>query len=798
MIRIRSILLLAAALLAHGAWAQVAGRAQFVAGDVQVERAAGRAALALNGEVRQGDLLVTGADGHVQLVMVDSARISLRPRSRMRIERYEFDAPKPGAGEALLRLLNGAMHAFTGEIVTRDRTRFKMSTPLASVGIRGSGNILAHYEETGTLNHTLTGTHIVTSRDLAGIERTLVSYPGQTVQVRVGQPPRYVPTPAFLMAAASPPPRQEAAASERAAAQTAAQSAAPAAAAASSTGGDTSSTPASTSSTSSSDTRTEASGTRTDSASTRTDTASTSTPAPSAAPAADAAPSTPAPAPAETRTAASPSGASTVIPPVAASQASTSTAGSVLISQPDSTSVTTLRFFDPLPGGGYESVVGVSASDGTGSNAILDANGRLVRVNGTALVSSLSGPGSPPPGYSGSALGGNVTFSDGVHADYFRSRDGSVILGRWTGGTVSLDDGGGVFVFDLGTRSVSYDVTIPTPIGTLGSFTGTATYSLAAATSPTDAAGNTGRVDSASIVANFSSRTVNGTFGLSVGGRTFSLTGVSGLSPGTPQFTFASALSSLTINCSGPCSSLGYLGTMNGQFAGTTGEWMSVSYRLNPARAPDSGFSDWVIGSMALNSGGPPTVGIVLPQTGSTSLVFTSVDAGRSSSNYAGAVGPPTLSGTVQANFTTQTASFSATITGNSGCGCSLPSFTATSTSMPIAGVAFSASTDPQRGVGSMNLICSGSGCGSNASGRFDGLFRNSAGTAGVASILVGDSGGGYSLVANFGTPGSIPMVAADVGAAAIRIASPVPGGAPPARAVVALDRGRIGRSSLP
>ena len=27
-----------------------------------------------------------------------------------------------------------------------------------------------------------------------GIERTLVSYPGQTVQVRPGQPPRFIPT----------------------------------------------------------------------------------------------------------------------------------------------------------------------------------------------------------------------------------------------------------------------------------------------------------------------------------------------------------------------------------------------------------------------------------------------------------------------------------------------------------------------------------------------------------------------------------------------------------------------------
>ncbi|HUK64688.1 MAG TPA: hypothetical protein VLV15_15210 [Dongiaceae bacterium] len=459
-----------------------------------------------------------------------------------------------------------------------------------------------------------------------------------------------------------------------------------------------------------------------------------------------------------------------------------------------------LRFFNPLAGGGYEGVVGQSSSDGTSNYAALDANGRLVRVSGATVVRFLSGPGSPPPGYSGSVLYGTVTFSDGVHSDGFRSPDSSVILGRWTGGSVSVDEGSGPHVFDLGPRSVSYDVTIPTPIGTLGSFTGTATYSLAASTAPTDASGNTGSVNSASIVANFSSRTVSGNFGISIGGRSFALAGTSGLSPGTPQFTFASALSNLTITCSGNCSTLGYLGTLNGQFAGATAEWMSVSYRLNPNRAPDSGFTDWVAGSIALNSGAPPTVGIVLPQSGSVNLAFTGVDPSHSSSTYSGAVGPPSITGTVQANFSSQTASFSATVSGTTGCGCSLPTFTANATGIPIVGTAFSASTDSQRaaGVGAMTLACTGSGCGSSPAGRFDGLFRNSAGTSGVASVIVGDSNGGYNLIANFGTPGSTPLVAADATAAAIHIAHPGAGAAPPPRALVALDRGRMGRTALP
>src|SRR5213078_2796281 len=123
----------------------------------------------------------------------------------LKLERYEFNAQERSAGQALLSLLTGTMRVFTGEIVNRDKDSFRMKTNLANVGIRGSGNILASLEGGATFNHTLTGAHSVTSRDALGQERTIISYPGQTVQVLPGQAPRLVPTPALIMAAASPP-----------------------------------------------------------------------------------------------------------------------------------------------------------------------------------------------------------------------------------------------------------------------------------------------------------------------------------------------------------------------------------------------------------------------------------------------------------------------------------------------------------------------------------------------------------------------------------------------------------------
>jgi hypothetical protein len=743
----RAVLFLAFALLALDAWSQGVGRVQFVSGRVEVERGTQRLPLQAGSQVREGDVVLSGADGHLQLVMSDSAYISVRPNSRMRIEAYAFDAAKPGAGRAVLSLITGALHAFTGEIVARDRESFKMRTPLATVGIRGSGNILAHLDETGTINHTLIGAHSVTSRDGFGIERTLVSYPGQTVQVRPGQPPRFIPTPALIMAAASQPAKAESAASEKpaqAAQTTAAGGGEPAAAASSSASSSSSSTTSS---------------------SAATTTAATTTPAPESGPIS----ATP---PATTVSSAT----------VGTSQATAATVGaSIVTAQPPANSAfeTVFRFFSPLSGGGFEGVLGQSAFAGRGG-AVLDAAGRLVQIQDGTVGTFLAGPGQVPSGYAPATYNGAITFSGGEHSDGFRSPDSSVILGRWTGGTVSVSDSSGGRTFDLGPRSVSYDVTTPTVAGVLGSFTGSSTYNLAAATTPTDAAGNSGSVTSAAINANFSARTVSGNFGLAINGRTFSLSGASDLAPGSAQFAFASALQNLSIACSGNCSTLGYLGTMNGQFAGTTGQWITISYRVNPGRAPNSGFSDYVIGNIALTSNLAPTIGIVLPQSGTASLSFTAADPTRSVSNYAQASGPPTISGTVQANFSNQTASFTATVSG--GCGCSLPTFTASASGLPIIGAGFSASTGAQRpgGVGPMTVACTGTGCGASGSafGRFDGLFRNSAGTSGIATLVVGDGSGSYDVTAGFGntTLARAAIVAADGRNAISRLANAPPG----------------------
>jgi len=92
-------------------------------------------------QVRSGDRVVTGDDGQVELKFLDGAVIVVRPASEFRIELWRYDAE----GErAFFSLVRGAMRAITGAIGRRDRDRerdredFRLNTPTATIGIRGT------------------------------------------------------------------------------------------------------------------------------------------------------------------------------------------------------------------------------------------------------------------------------------------------------------------------------------------------------------------------------------------------------------------------------------------------------------------------------------------------------------------------------------------------------------------------------------------------------------------------------------------------------------------------------------
>ncbi len=144
------------------------------------------------------DVIITGKDGMAQLAMVDKARISLRSNSRMTVEKCESD--KGDTDGTILSLFKGTLRTFTGLLSDSSRSKYQMKTRVATVGIRGSGNLLhVPDDDSTTFNYTIEGSHVTTDA-ATGIK--IVSYPDQTVLVQIGQPPKIVPTPPAIQEAA--------------------------------------------------------------------------------------------------------------------------------------------------------------------------------------------------------------------------------------------------------------------------------------------------------------------------------------------------------------------------------------------------------------------------------------------------------------------------------------------------------------------------------------------------------------------------------------------------------------------
>jgi len=119
-----------------------AGLVQFAAGDVQLRRGETLSRLSKGAELDGGDVVLTGTEGRAQIRFSDGGLVALYPDSQFTVTRYADGA---GAGEDhfVVNLLRGGMRALTGLIGKRNPANYKVVTPTAVVGIRGSAFLLA-------------------------------------------------------------------------------------------------------------------------------------------------------------------------------------------------------------------------------------------------------------------------------------------------------------------------------------------------------------------------------------------------------------------------------------------------------------------------------------------------------------------------------------------------------------------------------------------------------------------------------------------------------------------------------
>lgn len=163
-----SMLTLASMCLPYSAWAAVAGRFQFVAGDVRIVSADGRERSAIKGgEVNEKESILSGKTGSAQLRMIDDGIVAVRPETALRIDEYKFADKEGGTERGFFSLLKGGFRSITGLIGRANKDNYGIRTPSATIGIRGTDHETVHLTAAlpnlpaGTYNKVNTGATVV-------------------------------------------------------------------------------------------------------------------------------------------------------------------------------------------------------------------------------------------------------------------------------------------------------------------------------------------------------------------------------------------------------------------------------------------------------------------------------------------------------------------------------------------------------------------------------------------------------------------------------------------------------------
>ncbi len=117
--------------------AEDAGRIKVSKGMVQIERSGQRLPAPVGSIVRQGDLVITGADGSAGITFRDNSLLSVGPDSVLSIDRFVFDSTThQGAFESSLK--QGTLAVVSGKLAKQSPESMKVRTPAAILGVRGT------------------------------------------------------------------------------------------------------------------------------------------------------------------------------------------------------------------------------------------------------------------------------------------------------------------------------------------------------------------------------------------------------------------------------------------------------------------------------------------------------------------------------------------------------------------------------------------------------------------------------------------------------------------------------------
>lgn len=138
---VRVVALLLALSMTGAAWAagEPVAEVSLAIGVSRLIDGDGRASAIVRGmSVHVGERIETEQGGHVHLRFVDGAFVSVRPGSRLAIETYRYDAARPQESAIRFTLEQGVARAISGKGAEAAREHFRLNTPIAAIGVRGT------------------------------------------------------------------------------------------------------------------------------------------------------------------------------------------------------------------------------------------------------------------------------------------------------------------------------------------------------------------------------------------------------------------------------------------------------------------------------------------------------------------------------------------------------------------------------------------------------------------------------------------------------------------------------------
>jgi hypothetical protein len=126
-------------------WAAGSAQVDFVVGSALASNTSGVERKLVKGtSVVSGETIRTAADSRVHLRFDDGAVISLQPLSEFRLDNYHFAGKPDGEERGFFSLIKGGLRTITGLIGRNKRDAYKVTTSVATIGIRGTEYTLVY------------------------------------------------------------------------------------------------------------------------------------------------------------------------------------------------------------------------------------------------------------------------------------------------------------------------------------------------------------------------------------------------------------------------------------------------------------------------------------------------------------------------------------------------------------------------------------------------------------------------------------------------------------------------------